>query len=311
MKALIISSSDVLGMPAIIQLQQQNRLHCVAVPESAKHILIPLLKQIGIVDNDIHILTKANLTYELKTLIQHYQAQVMFTFTFAWMIPVEILSIIPNRCINFHFGLLPKYKGADPIFWQMYNREVKGGLSVHIMTGVIDGGPIILREEIPIIPGETYGMHCQSLGQLGAKNAVKVLDMLASGTPKIVAVTDGPAFALKKPSLAQLTINWQQQTAEQIEALVNASNPRYGGAVTSIRQMEIRILEISPVDINNPERQQFTPGAIVHADALHGLIIACVNNQFIKLNITQLQEGYFTGAKLFAMGFGIGEVFGI
>jgi methionyl-tRNA formyltransferase len=307
MKALVICSSDVLGMPAIIRLQQQNRLHGVAIPEKAKHVLIPTLKQFGIADADIHILTKADYGIQLTTLIQEYKAQALLTFTFGWVIPADVLATLPNRCINFHFGLLPKYKGADPIFWQLYNREVNGGLSVHIMTEAVDEGPIILRQEIPIIPGETYGLHTQRLGQLGAQTVIPILDMLASGTAKTISVTDVPAQYFKKPTQAQLAVNWQQHTAEQIEGLVNATNPRYGGAVTSIRQMEVRVLEVSAVDVNNPS--PVAPGTIVYADTTYGLIVACLNQRYLKINVVSIREGFISGTKLFALGCQLGDVF--
>jgi len=307
MKALVIFSSDVLGMPAIIQLHQQNKLHGVAVPDKVKHILVPTLKQFGIADANIHILTKTNLANELKTLIKQYDAQMLLTLTFGWMIPAEILTLLPNRCINFHFGLLPKYKGADPIFWQLFNTEKTGGLTVHVMTEVVDEGPVIMMQEMSIMPGETYGLHCQRLGQLAAQCVIPVTDMQVPVAPQATITDNKPALYFKKPDISQLTINWQQYTAQQIEALVNATNPRYGGANTSIRQMEVRILEVSPVDITNPN--PVIPGTIVYADATYGLIVACLNLQYLKINIVSIREGYISGIKLFALGFRVGEVF--
>ena len=125
-----------------------------------------------------------------------------------------------------------------------------------------------------------------------------------------ITLPAGEALYPAKPSQTDLLINWQQHSATQIENLINAANPRYQGAVTSIRQTQINLLEVSPADVNNPTGQQFAPGTIIHADQLYGLIVACTNNQYLKINVASMQQGYFSGGKLFSLGFRVGEVFG-
>lgn len=285
-------------------------LAAVATIDKAAPHLMPIFKSIGIADDAIHILTKKGLETELKTLITAYQANALFVFTFSWMIPDAILSLLPQRCINFHFGLLPKYKGADPIFWQIKNGEAQCGLSVHIMTNELDAGPVILKEEMPAMPGETYGLNSQRLGALGAEAIIKVMALLDANPIPTITLPAGEALYPAKPSQTDLLINWQQHSATQIENLINAANPRYQGAVTSIRQTQINLLEVSPADVNNPTGQQFAPGTIIHADQLYGLIVACTNNQYLKINVASMQQGYFSGGKLFSLGFRVGEVFG-
>ncbi len=308
MKALVLCNSDTLAMPAIISLLQQNKLHGVGVPQKSAGVLLPTLKKYGVGDADIHVLTKDGFATQLETLITHYRAEALFTITFPWLIPNDVLSLLTNRCINFHVGVLPKYKGADPIFWQIRNMEPKGGLSVHVMTADIDAGPLLFIEEAPMIPGETSGLHAQRLGNYVVQSVNKVLTMLESGNvPTYTPLSNEPALFFKKPTIEQLTINWQQQTADEIEYLINATNPRYGGAITSIRQMPLQILEVSPVDLNGDNQAQ--PGSIVYADATYGLIVACRDKKYLRINIVKLPEGYLSGVKMFGLGFQLGEVF--
>jgi methionyl-tRNA formyltransferase len=309
-KILSICCSDVLGIPALLQLQQQGLLAGVAVADSVASQLVPVYKSAGIPADAIHILTKKGLEAELNLLIDKYEPDALFVFTFSWMIPCAILARLRQRCINFHFGLLPKYKGADPVFWQIKNGEPKCGLSVHIMTEELDAGPVILKEEVPAMPGENYGLNAQRLAALGAQAAIKVASLLDTVPLPIIPLPVQEASYLEKPAQTDLLINWQTQSAAEIENLVNAANPRYQGAITSIRQMQINLLEVSPADVNNPTGQQFVPGTIVHADQLYGLIVACINNQYLKINVAFMQQGYFSGSKLFSLGFAAGEVFG-
>jgi methionyl-tRNA formyltransferase len=308
-KVLVICCSDVLGIPAILKLKQQNMLAGIATTDKAAPYLAPIFKNLGFADDELHILTKQNIEAELFALIKQYSIDTLLTFTFSWMVPNAVLSALPNRCINFHFGLLPKYAGADPIFWQIYNGEQQSGISIHIMTDQIDNGPLIHTEVLPVFPGENYGLHIQRLGMLAADAVAKLNNMLNGGALTLNALPATLALYFKKPTRLQLTINWQQQSAEQIERLVNAANPRYQGAVTSFRQVQINLLEVAPADVNNPNNEQIAPGTIIHADLVYGIVVACLNNQFLKINVAHMQEGYFSGAKLFSLGFAVGEVF--
>ena len=54
----------------------------------------------------------------------------------------ELLDI-PKIAINVHNGKLPKYRGLFASFWELYNCEKKGYVTIHIMTEQVDCGPII------------------------------------------------------------------------------------------------------------------------------------------------------------------------
>ena len=308
MRVLAICSSDMLGIPAVLQLKTQNALAGVAVPMVVATQLVPMLKAWGIADDEIVVLTKQNLETQLQTAITEFSASAIFVFTFPWLIPSSILKLLPGRCINFHFGLLPKYKGADPIFWQLKNGESVGGIGVHIMTDEIDCGPVLYNAELPIVHGETYGLYTHRLGQFAAEQISRVLDWPFQDVEQNVPATGVPDLYFKKPTDLQLMLNWQTQTAEEIENLVNAANPRYGGAITTFRQMPMKVLEVAPMNVNNPE--QTAPGTIVYADAVYGLVVACLQLKYLKISVAQIQEGYVSGVKLFSMGVHVGERLG-
>jgi methionyl-tRNA formyltransferase len=308
-KVLALCSSDILGIPALLRLKQQDSLAAIAIPAGVAGQLIPILLNYGFSGNDIHVLSKKTLEVQLRELIAAYQPDALFTFTFSWMIPDPILNLLPKRCVNFHYGLLPRYKGAEPVFWQLRNGDEMGGISIHIMTSDLDNGPMLMVEELPVYKGETYGLYAQRLGALAAETAVKLLDELDTIEPAPVNTSNEPALFLKAPTWADLTINWQQHTAAEIECLVNASNPRYSGAITSFKQTQINFFEVAPAEISNQADMQHPPGTIIYADLLYGLIVACINKQFLKINVAFIQQGYFSGSKLFSMGFKAGEAF--
>ncbi|MFL9484910.1 methionyl-tRNA formyltransferase [Chitinophagaceae bacterium LWZ2-11] len=308
MKTILLCNSDRLPIPAVVSLHNTGQLKAIGIPEKAKHVLIPVFVNMGIEPKNIYTFNKQNIEATLPKLVDEYNAEVIFVMTFPWKLPTSVLTYPPKGCINFHFGLLPKYKGADPIFWQLKNVEQAGGIAIHTMTDEIDAGPILLQQTLPVIRGETYGIHCKRLSTLVPDLLQEVYKKLREEDQPAPSDKQGaPASYYKAPEETDLTINWQHQSANEIQYLVNAANPRYGGAITSIHQNYIRFLEVMPADLNTTSESN--PGMIVYADALYGLVIQCINKEFLKLNVAQLNEGFFSGSKLFHLGFKVGDIF--
>jgi methionyl-tRNA formyltransferase len=305
MKTLVLCNSDWLALPAIDRLYRQNMLAGVVVPVRTAGVLIPALKQIGIAEQIIFKLEKRYFEEGLHNVIETCKPAIATVFTFPWKIPAALLELPEKGFLNFHFGILPKYKGTDPVFWQLKNGETNGGISVHVMTDDIDEGPLLFVQQMPIIPGETYGMHCQRLGALTSEVLSKAFAAIADFTAEPTKANLEKFY--KAPTLEELTINWQNQTADDIERLVNASNPKYGGAVTSIRQTRLQILEVAMADLNSTA--EVSPGTIVYADVVYGVIVACINRQHLQLKIVSFPGGYISGTKMFSLGFKPGERF--
>ncbi|WP_353197185.1 formyltransferase family protein [Parapedobacter defluvii] len=310
MNIAVLCNTDSLVVPALHQLQEKEWLSGVGIPEKNKDYLVGPLLQIGLMEHNITLIPADTRKRALKNWIATLNPTMVFVFGFPWKIPVAILEMPPKGFFNFHFGELPTYQGADPVFWQLRNREERSGLAVHRMTSMIDQGPIVWQEKYPMIPGETYGMHCQRMGLIAANMVRPFIEQMMSG--KLIErsqQTITPRF-IKKPGITDLSINWEKQSAEEIEWLINAANPKYGGACTLLRGREIRLLEVAPADIGKMEMGNIPiPGTIVYADAVYGLIVACNDKKFLKVNVVHLPEGYFSGGKLFSMGVKPGERF--
>jgi methionyl-tRNA formyltransferase len=251
---------------------------------------------------------KNELFTGFKNWLIEMQADMALVFGCAYKIPGELLAIPKLGFYNVHFSLLPAYRGKDPVFWQLKNGENTGGITIHKMAEEYDTGPILIQQEIVISPGENYGLYSGRL-------SMESIGIIAKGVEKLENLSDNKlhdqdekaASYLTAPSLTDLKINWETQSAREIENLVNAANPDYGGAVTLFRGQPFRILEVNLAEINNPA--DFIPGTIVHSDLNYGLFAACKNSQFLRINIVQSPEGIFSGFKLAGLGIAAGERF--
>ena len=63
-------------------------------------------------------------------------------------------SKFPCPIINIHPSLLPKYKGLHAIEQALDSGDKITGVSVHYVNEELDGGEIILQQEVPILPDD-------------------------------------------------------------------------------------------------------------------------------------------------------------
>ena len=73
-----------------------------------------------------------------------------------WMrvVSSDLINAFPNRIINLHPSLLPKYKGLHAIERALESGDPVTGVTVHYVNEELDGGEIILQEEVPIMPND-------------------------------------------------------------------------------------------------------------------------------------------------------------
>ena len=73
-----------------------------------------------------------------------------------WMriISPKLIEAFPNRIINLHPSMLPKYKGLHAIERALESGDKMTGVSVHYVNEELDGGEIIIQSEVPILPDD-------------------------------------------------------------------------------------------------------------------------------------------------------------
>ncbi len=71
-----------------------------------------------------------------------------------WMriVSKKFCEAFPERIINLHPSLLPKYKGLHAIEQALNSGDDVTGCTVHYVTEELDSGRIIMQQEVPIRP---------------------------------------------------------------------------------------------------------------------------------------------------------------
>jgi len=61
----------------------------------------------------------------------------------------------PERILNIHPSLLPKYPGLHPQQQALADHATESGATVHIVNKDLDAGPIVLQRSVPVMKGDT------------------------------------------------------------------------------------------------------------------------------------------------------------
>ncbi|MCU0421991.1 MAG: hypothetical protein MUC81_04190 [Bacteroidia bacterium] len=309
MKVSILCNTDTLAAPSIHYLVQQDLLsHVFILSKSAKSLMGTLLIA-GVKKEQVVLIGKNNFEELIISHLQQPTENVLLVYGFPWLIPIKVINKLSNSIFNFHFGLFPKYKGADPIFWQIKNGESQAGLTVHRVTKEMDAGPVVIEHKVDLQQDETYGMHCIRMGFEAITVLQYLLTNLNNLNEQIQTVDTSRNEYWLKPTTSELEIDWATQTSHEIIRLVNAANPKYGGITTYLGENELRLLEVSPIEIEISGMPE--AGTIVYADIIYGLIVACCDQRCLRLQIIQTRDGYLSGSKLFGLGVRAGQRFSI
>jgi len=283
-------------------------LHSILLPGTPNKNNIPVelnAKQLNI---PFSRFIKNELLTTVKQHLIEAQPDVVFVFGCGYKIPSELFTIPKFGFFNIHFSLLPAYGGNSPLFWQIKNGESTGGITIHQMTDSFDAGNMLAQQEVPILQGEGSGLLSARLSLESVNVMAKAIEKLANtGTQLLLPQNEDGVSYFLHPCPDDMKIDWENQSAAEIENLVNAANPEYGGAITAFRGQPFRILEVNQVNMGNPTT--VAAGSIVHSDMNYGVIIACINKQYLRINIAQISEGLFSGFKLAGLGIKAGERF--
>lgn len=92
------------------------------------------------------------------------------------ILPPEILKIPPLGCINVHFSLLPKYRGAACVAYALMHGDDESGVTTMLMDEGMDTGPILMQWSETILPEDTTETLSLRLAELGARQLVKTVE---------------------------------------------------------------------------------------------------------------------------------------
>ena len=91
----------------------------------------------------------------LVALLQEAEVELVVLAGYMRMIKAPMLEAFPNRIINIHPSLLPRFPGLAAWRQALEAGAPVTGCTVHYVDGGMDTGPILAQSEVPVLPGDT------------------------------------------------------------------------------------------------------------------------------------------------------------
>ena len=123
---------------------------------------IPALEKAERLGVPTRVLSKADLNREdvALSLMKEYSIDFIVLAGFLLVIPDFLIREYDRRIINLHPALLPKFGGMGMYGHRVHEAvkaagETETGMTVHWVSGKVDGGEIIAQFRTPISPDDT------------------------------------------------------------------------------------------------------------------------------------------------------------
>ncbi len=132
-----------------------------------------------------HIFTRNEFyqTDEVIRILKTLQVDLIVLAGFLWLVPSSLLSAFPNKIINLHPALLPKYGGkgmyGDNVHKAILEaKEEESGITIHFVNAEFDEGEIIHQSRFKIDPSDTLEMVKFKGQQLEHQHFPRVIENL-------------------------------------------------------------------------------------------------------------------------------------
>lgn len=209
------------------------------------------------------------------------------------ILPPAFLRAPRLGCVNVHFSLLPKYRGAAPVNWAVVRGERETGVTTMLMDEGLDTGPVLLQHSTEIEEGETAPRLLERLSHTGAELLVETLARFAEIEPRAQRHEDATLAPIlhREDGL----IDWSLGAVE-IEQRVRGFQP-WPNAFTQFRGQKLVIWKARNV-FADPE--ELRPGQLMQARG-DSLVVVCGSGALDLVEV-QVEGRKRVGARDFING---------
>ncbi|MGQ0739824.1 MAG: phosphoribosylglycinamide formyltransferase [Bacteroidota bacterium] len=102
---------------------------------------------------------------------------------FLWKVPPVLIRAFPQRIINIHPALLPKYGGKGMYGKYVHqavidNKERESGITIHFVDEIYDHGKIIFQARCPVYESDTASALAQRISLLEHEHYPRIIESL-------------------------------------------------------------------------------------------------------------------------------------
>ncbi len=179
-RIVIFASGSGTNAQNIIQyFKSSEKIKINAVLSNKKDAKV--LNRAGSFDITTKVFDRNDL-YKTDHILQYLKQEADFIVLagFLWKVPNEIIEAFPNKIINIHPALLPKYGGKGMYGMNVHkaviaNHESETGITIHYVNSNYDEGAIIFQKEVALNSTDTPESVAVKIHELEQENFPQVI----------------------------------------------------------------------------------------------------------------------------------------
>lgn len=173
------SGSNVENIANYFKLRKDVTISCVLTNKSDAKVIERCNRlEINALYFNRQAFSKSDFVLQM---LQSLKPDLIVLAGFLWKIPETITNAFPNKIINIHPALLPKYGGKGMYGMNVHNailenKEPETGITIHYVNAHYDEGAIIQQEKTTIDRKDTAVDIASKVHQLEYEFFPKVID---------------------------------------------------------------------------------------------------------------------------------------
>ena len=122
-------------------------------------------------------------SYDVLHILEDINPDLIVLAGFLWIFPEDILKKFPDKIVNIHPALLPKYGGKGMYGMKVHesiikNKEKESGISIHFVNENYDEGELIFQTRIKVSKEDTPETLAEKIHKLEYKHFPEIIQQL-------------------------------------------------------------------------------------------------------------------------------------
>ena len=164
--------------------------------------------------------------------IEVLKPEIGVSALFGYIVPPDLLDLIPSGCLNIHPAFLPYNRGAYPDVWSIID-GTPAGVTLHYMDSGLDTGDIVARREVAKEPIDTGARLYRKLERESLSLFTETWPLVRSGrverTPQ--RIDDGTFHRLRDvEGVDEIDLDRSYEARELIDLIRARTFPPFKGA---------------------------------------------------------------------------------
>lgn len=219
----------------------------------------------------IPVLSPENInTDEVLDQIAAFGAEVAVVVAFGQILKNKFLNMFPDKVVNVHASVLPRWRGAAPIQRALMEGDAETGVCLQVMVRKLDAGPLLGIRRFPLSAEMNAFDSYRKCEELGAQLiSVDLMDYLRGNLTPVPQDESQVTYA-KKIEKAEAQIDWSR-SAEQLHNQVRGLAM---GPVAFTTSTSGKMLKIHKTRPNSAHSASLRPGQALQVTE-KSLLVQC------------------------------------